>query len=273
MVAHCLDLDETALKSGIRPVALVICTLRRVRPFPQSEHFRMNPNAVCTWLKKKKNTGFAGYSLCGLLALALGGLVVFFTFWFTYAVVFAANFGVSAILELALNKQFFLSHQSRLFVSGIFVALLFLQQFRTSRWRWGDYPKGDYSSAYSTRGHFGAIGTILLHPAASANIIADLLLIGPRLIDGARVLIFQSLQMRRLDEPGCAQLLAFLHARGGVVPYEELKEAGWEPWFSQLRHIEGVVFLQHGLNLTQDLKTELNQLQRPPIKVGSWNTS
>jgi hypothetical protein len=45
-----------------------------------------------------------------------------------------------------------------------------------------------------------------------------------------------------------------------AVPYAELREAGWEDWLGQLRHIEGVVFLEKGLNLSAELRKELADL-------------
>jgi hypothetical protein len=41
------------------------------------------------------------------------------------------------------------------------------------------------------------------------------------------------------------------------VPYEELREAGWEPWFEQLRRMEGVIFLEKGLSLSDELRAQL----------------
>jgi hypothetical protein len=46
-----------------------------------------------------------------------------------------------------------------------------------------------------------------------------------------------------------------------AVTYEELREAGWEAWFGQLRGIEGVVFLEKGLSLTAELRKELVGLE------------
>ena len=64
-------------------------------------------------------------------------------------------------------------------------------------------------------------------------------------------------RLKRLDVERCSQLIAFLTSRPGAVPYEELRAAGWEDWFDQLRSIEGVVFLEKGLNLTIELRKEL----------------
>ncbi len=102
---------------------------------------------------------------------------------------------------------------------------------------------------------------MLAYPGASANMIADILLSGPRLVTGAWTLVRESGRMQQLDADGCSQLLAFLASRPMAVPYEELRKAGWEDWFAQLRNIEGVVFLEKGLSLTAGLREELVGLE------------
>jgi len=56
--------------------------------------------------------------------------------------------------------------------------------------------------------------------------------------------------------------MSFPHARHcrEAVPYDELKSAGWEAWFDQLRRFDGVHFLQKGLVLSETLRGELNSL-------------
>jgi len=90
--------------------------------------------------------------------------------------------------------------------------------------------------------------------------LADILLSGPRLVTGAWTLIRASSRLKQLDVDGCSQLLAFLASRPNAVPYEELREAGWEDLFAQSRNIEGVVFLEKGLNLSAELRKELASL-------------
>lgn len=101
---------------------------------------------------------------------------------------------------------------------------------------------------------------MLAYPGASANMVADILLVGPRLVIGTYQLAKKGLRMKKLDEEGCAELVSFLYSRISMVPYEDLKSANWEPWFDQLRSIDGVLFLQKGLVLSEDLRSELNDL-------------
>lgn len=221
----------------------------------------MNSTTIQAWINAKKNREawlnrlFAGLSLLG------GLLVLFFTFWFTYAIVWFGWWGVSAISDLAFEKKLAMTHEWRLAVCGVFLVLLFFQHFWTDPQHWGDYPQRNYVSApvlQSQAGVVGALGFMLAYPGASANMIADILLVGPRLITGSWRLWKQSRRLSHLDETACAQLLAFLMGRPSAVPYEELGEAGWEVWFNQIRCFDGVVFLEKGITLSSELRNELN---------------
>lgn len=225
---------------------------------------QMNSDAIQTWLKRKKSSGATWRLLLAVGALIAGFVVLFFTFWFAYAIVWFGFQGVSAASSLLLSKPRQLSHNWRLLVSGIFIGLLFFQHLRTSPWHWGDYPRrNDYSFA---AGHVLGQWALLLYPGASANMIADILLSGPRLVTGAWTLLRESRRWKRLDADGCSQLLALLASRPTPVPSEELRAAGWEDWFGQLRLIAGVVFLEKGLNLSAELRKELASLDAPQAR-------
>lgn len=220
----------------------------------------MTADTIKHWLKRKKSSGAAARLLLAVGVLLAGLVVLFLTFWFTYAIVWFGFQGVSAIFELTVGGKLQLSHKWRLMVSGVFVVLLFVQHLRTSPWYWGDYPQDDYVSApylQARAGVLGGLAFMLRYPGASANMIADILLSGPRLISGSWNLWCEARKWMRLDEDGCSQLLLFLVSQPHAVPYAELRAAGWEEWFSQLRCLEGVVFLEKGLGLTAELRQEL----------------
>ncbi len=224
----------------------------------------MNSETIKSWLKRKKSSGATSRILLSLVALLAGIVVLFLTFWFTYAIIWFGMRGISAFTELAFSKRLSLTHDWRLIASGVFIGLLFLQHFRTSPAHWGSYPRRDYVAAPALQYHAGVLGSLgfmLAYPGASANMIADILLSGPRLVTGAWTLVRESRRMQQLDADGCCQLLAFLASRPVAVSYEELREAGWEDWFAQLRNIEGVVFLEKGLSLTAELRKELVGLE------------
>lgn len=224
----------------------------------------MNSETIKSWLKGKKSSGATSRILLSLVALLAGFVVLFLTFWFTYAILWFGMQGISAVTELAFSKRLSLTHDWRLIASGVFIGLLFLQYFRTNPAHWGSYPQRDYVAAPALQYHAGVLGSLgfmLAYPGASANMIADILLSGPRLVTGAWTLVRESRRMQQLDADGCSQLLAFLASRPVAVSYEELREAGWENWFAQLRNIEGVVFLEKGLSLTAELRKELVGLE------------
>jgi hypothetical protein len=223
----------------------------------------MKSDAIRVWLKKKKAWGSVQCESFAALGGLAGILVVFLTFWLAYAIIWFGWYGVSAVFELAFNKKPHLSHGLILLCSGIFIVLLFIQHFRTDPSHWGDYPRRDYVSSPALQmqaGAFGGLLFMLAYPGASANMVADILLVGPRLVTGTCQLAKKGLRMKKLDQDGCAALLSFLYSRINMVPYEDLKSANWEPWFDQLRSIDGVLFLEKGLVLSGELRSELNNL-------------
>jgi hypothetical protein len=225
---------------------------------------QMKSDAMEAWFKRKKTSGAIGRKLVGIGAVLAGIAVLFLTFWFTYAIIWFGFQGVTALSELTIGKRLHLTHEWRLVGSGIFIVLLFIQHVRTSPWYWGEYPQRDYVSApglQARAGALGALGFMLTYPGASANMIADILLSGPRLVTGGWNLWQESRRLAHLDEEVCSQFLTFLASRPGVVPYDELRTAGWEQWFGQLRSIEGIVFLEKGLNLSSELRQELSKLK------------
>jgi hypothetical protein len=218
----------------------------------------MNLDAIQSWLKRKKTSDAAMRRITAVLALVGGLVVVFLTFWFTYAIIWFSFQGVAALGSLFANQKLRLAHEWRLVISGGFLVLLFIQHLRTSPWHWGDYPERDDYSFLA--GHVMGPWALLKYPGASANMIADILLSGPRLVTGSWQLWREAARLQALDAEVCSQLLAFLLSRPEVVPYDELREAGWEEWFGQLRGLEGMVFLERGLKLSSELRQELLNL-------------
>ncbi len=213
---------------------------------------------IQSYLAKWKTRNSVLSAAASLVAFLAGVMVLFFTFWFTYAIVRFGWQGVAAAWSLAFNHKPALSHGGRLIVSGVFVLLLMIQYFRTDPWHWGEYPDADYSRP-ATRGGAGGVFRLLAFPQASANMIADILLTGPRLTVGSVRMAVNAFRIRQLDTAACASLLRFLLAKNGMVAYEELRAAGWEPWFGQLRHVDGIHFFEKGLTLSTDLKEELSR--------------
>ena len=191
-----------------------------------------------------------------IAALLGGAVVLFLTFWFTYAVIWIGSYGVSALAELIFSRSFSVSHLVRLIGSGAFLLLLFVQHFRADPWHWGDYPRRQYVASPALQHQMGAasIGWLVAYPGASANMIADVLLTGPRLVVGAIHLARRTVHLAKLEVVPCSEILCLLLARSGAVSYEELRRSGWQPWLEQLRCLEGVNFLEKGLSLSDELR-------------------
>lgn len=125
-----------------------------------------------------------GSWLVSLLALIAGVLVLFLTFWFTYAIIWFGMLGVSAAAELLFDKRLVLTHIWRLVLSTIFIGLLFLGNARTDREYLADYPRRNYRGIGigTQAGVAGALVSLLTYPGASTRMISDLLFTGPRLV-------------------------------------------------------------------------------------------
>ena len=226
------------------------------------------------WLRKRfvQEAGLSVFM--GVAAIALGVVAVFLTFWLAYAAMWIAGRALSAVTELVVNKKVPWPHWLRLAGAAGFMVLLFRHHLRKAPWSRGSYADAD---ATPTEGfdelggaiawHGGALlslGLLLRNPTASSRMIIELLETGPRLLTGARALFRQADALRRMDPAGCAWVLTVLIGRTGSVPREELTaawpDANWPRLWAQLRLIDGLVFLEKGISLTEDLRNELQPL-------------
>src|SRR5882724_11219450 len=136
------------------------------------------------WLRQQRGKECAWSLTLALLAL-IGGLVVLFvTFWVTYAVILVAMDGISAACDLAFGRRLSLPHSWRLALSFLFVLLLFPGNARRTREPFTEYPpKLDPRRDVSWRsGRLAAEISTLRHPVLTAKLMTDLLFIGPRLM-------------------------------------------------------------------------------------------
>jgi len=224
-----------------------------------------------SWLRKRFAEEAAVSVLAGALAICLGVLVVMITFWLTYAVVWIAVFAVSGAFELTGARKIHLPHWLMMSLAAGFLVLLFHRHFQRSPWDRDDYSAPDatpgdgfdnWGAALAVQG--GALGSVfqlLRTPTASARFILEILDTGPRLLTGARGLFRRAQAVRRLDPAGCAWVLTMLSSRPGAMPRDELiaawPQANWPRLWAELRLIDGLVFLEKGISLTQDLRSEL----------------
>src|SRR5439155_4639132 len=135
----------------------------------------MENSAFKKWLKRRVAREAAANVFLASLALAASVVVLGITFFFSYAVVwFGFNLGVASFSRLLFNSSVHISHPMILLVCWVFVVLLFIGNARTSREYLDTLPKRNYvPSASMPGGVFGALGTLLAYPGASARMITD----------------------------------------------------------------------------------------------------
>lgn len=231
-------------------------------------------NPIEGWLRKRFAQEAGVSVFMGVAAIALGIVVVFFTFWLAYVAMWFAGKTISAVPELIAGKSVPWPHWWRMLGAGCFVVLLIRHHLKTSPWHRGSYadadatPDGGFDPLAGAMaahgGGFTSLAHLLWHPAASSRMILEILETGPRLLTGSRTLFRQADALRRMDPAGCAWVLLFLAGRTNAVPREELiaawPEAEWPKLWAQLRLIDGLVFLEKGLSLRMDLRDELKPL-------------
>jgi hypothetical protein len=231
---------------------------------------------VENWVRRKKAAEVAGSLGTGLVALVAGCLILFLTFWFTYAILWIGMQGASAFSDLVFSHRLRLSHETRLIGAGLFIVLLFIGNARTSREDLGAHPKDDYPVTLGLGGDLlSSLGILLAHPEATSKMSCDLLYTGPRLVTGSWGLFRRAGRMRAVDVEGCGAVLNLLATCPGGVSNGALAEAFPDRDLAaltrQLRDLEWVVRLEKGLSLTHDLRTELGPLVAapPPMETGA----
>jgi len=222
----------------------------------------MTPETIQSWLKRKIFWHVAGCWAGALLSLLAGIFVLFLIFLLTYIVLVIGEGGVSAVVGLFSNREFHLSQGWRLVISWLFVITLCIEWVRRSPWDLGDYEKADtVSGARALVPLFGASSLLLVNAKASATIITEILYIGPRLVLTALPLAREAFRSRNLETAKCARILQILGSRDKAVTYEELEmlqpNADWPSLKNSLARVSGVIFLEKGLALTDELREQL----------------
>jgi hypothetical protein len=225
----------------------------------------MTPEAIQHWLKKKMALHITGCWVGAALGLVAGLFVLFLTFWLAYVAVFLVEYSVSALRQLISNRPFHLSHAWRMAICGLFLVAQFVEWIRRSPWDLGDY--GDVDAPAGSKvlmipsGVMGAFGMLLANPQASATLITEIIYTGPRLVLGARSLAVEACRARVFNLELGAWVLQLLASRGTAVTFEEFADiwpdADLVKLKNDLARIPGVVFLEKGLSLTEDLRREL----------------
>lgn len=168
------------------------------------------------------------------------------------------------------------SHQI-VVICTLFLVLLFIANFRVNREHLTSYRvKHPVSPAgVAMTGFSGALIALLSNPDASGKISADLLLSGPRLIVYSILALNRASRWIHINVDACVEALVVLLNKPSRVSLNELAISlrRYNPIeiFFQLQEIEGVLFIGKdpaGITLTEDLRSELNDLFQTASKRG-----
>lgn len=229
----------------------------------------MDPALLEAWIRRRLTRDANTCLLLSPLAILGGILTLFFTFWFSYAVIWMVLEALLSIPELFAGVHWKVGHRGRLGMTAVFLVLLFVSYLKSDRWQRQDlsaFSDGP-SPAGQTLGRFSGsrAGLLLAYPGTSSRMIADLLYIGPQLLVTGWNLLRHGGQARAAEIPTTAWVLWTLLNHPGRVAYGELSslyaDGDLQGAYDSLRRIEGVVFLELGITLTSELRAELGALE------------
>lgn len=222
----------------------------------------MDADPISNWLEKRLRTDAWLQRLAAVAALLGGLLVTFLTFWLAYAIIHVCGMGLNGLLELTVSRHVDISHSVRLWLAGGFVALAFYTHWHTDEHYWGELPDESCSPLFPASTTTGALVELAAHPRTSAKFIVDLLLTGPRLLGAAINLTRQAQRLAQVNIETAATLITTLWSSAHAVSWGELEASGLTEAALSLRGVSGVVCLQKGVSLTDELRDELGALYR-----------
>ena len=221
----------------------------------------VNEARIRDWLRRKRamNTplcllGALALSISGLLVLLITAYVSFFSFLYGWM-------GIASAWEIVAGHALTRWPAKEIgWATAGFLVLLFVGAARSKWWERGDIPKGVWSIYSNRENSASACASVV----GTARIVTDILYSGPRLLISAWRTIEKSLRYWRLDVALCASVLTLVLNAGKAVSRQELMERlpsafPWPEVEQHLRDIKGVLFLEHGVTLTEDMRLELSQ--------------
>ena len=224
----------------------------------------MNANSINAWLKKNKSNRIGQKFLAAAFSFFGGIIVLILTFGLSYIVAWMATSGFFSVVELVSGTKWQLGNGWFLIISVIFIVLLFVQYVRMDPLSWGRYHPEKFEMDPRIQSDIEQLTPsyeYLKHSGMAAKVIADVLVTGPRLFLGSFRCLRELSQMNSIEVNQCSQALAFIYGRGGSVSYEEFCQAGCGEQLKELKNIDGVHFVENAIFLSDELKTELGQLQ------------
>ena len=208
------------------------------------------------------------WKIAAVVACLVGGLLVLYvSFWASYAVIWIISTGL-----------FPLKHHAILLIASGFMTLVVIVGARQN---WEDLdplrrevqlakemditltPYSRYGISYTT----DAVKAGVFEIRSLASFINWILCGGVKLVLGSVGRLRQFRRLKSINTDACARVLALLQRKPGRHSFEEIvKELpGLNPvrTFDDLRYVDGVVFLSNeppGLTLLPELREELGRL-------------
>ncbi len=228
-----------------------------------------DPTIIQKWLKKKLAFQTTGCFAISFLSFVTGIAILAITFFLSFVVIWLGILGVSAFSELVFNKPIHLSPHSIYVICGLFLVLLFIENFRTSRKYLNSYvlqnPVSPGGVAFA--GILGALFALLANPDASGKIISDLLFTGPRVTIYSVLSFRRAVRLMKTNVKTASDALTILLGRTHRMSVTELSKSlrGNDPIpaLFQLQEIDCILFLSKeptGVILTEEIRRELNLL-------------
>ena len=220
------------------------------------------------WLDRKRRLEAPAYLLGAIGTLVVGLLISAATAVFSFIAFIIAWAGIAAAWQIVTGRAVpRFPRTGIVWFTAAFLVLLFVSTSRSKWWERGDIPKG-FWSRYSNREN---------PPSATATAIGvgriatDLLSTGPRLLYSAWLTLGKSQRCWRLNIGALARVLAALLNSENAVSRKLLASQlppafHWPTVERQIHDIEGVIFLERGLTLSQELRSELNQITHAPAR-------
>ncbi len=214
-----------------------------------------------TFLRQRVR-GAIGFSAFGSVAALLLGIVVSaITFWLIYVAMF-----------MGFQWCFPHTHQTRMIVSGVGLAILFIGNARSDREYLSSYAVDtlDGGPAYTIQvPNVGIVSNLNFLSPNTVNsmtkVIAQLLFIGPRLISASWRLARRTVELTRFDVAPSTRVAERLREAKGRVPFTELavslEAETLRAGLRDLKMLDAIQFLDSkpaGVMLTSDFREELD---------------
>jgi hypothetical protein len=216
-------------------------------------------SVIKEWLRRRRGVRAPIYFFGALGVLPVALVVTAFTAYLCFLLFCLGWLGIAGAWELVSGHRLPQWPMKAVGIyTAVFMGLLFVSYARSRWWEVGDLPKGAWAWRWR-RDDKEAFASI----RATAKFVVDMFYTGPRLVSASWGMFRRALRLWKLDVDNCSRVLWVLVTAGRAVPHRELAsrsaDCDLRDLERQLKDIEGVLVLERGWTLTEDLRSELAQ--------------